>query len=105
MVPETLSDDHPAPLVNPEWLTPEEAAALLRVNRNTLYKAIHQGEIPHVRLGRTYRISRYALVRGGVGAAGALRASDDPSRYPPSTLPRRIVEGPAGTGWVHPLDG
>lgn len=44
-----------------EWLTPTETAALLRVSVQTIYQAIQRGEIPHVRLGRTYRIPRSRL--------------------------------------------
>ena len=45
-------------------LTVEEAARLLRVNRKTLYEAIRAGEVPGVvRLGRSIRIGRDALLR------------------------------------------
>lgn len=51
-----------APVSNPtqpEVLTVEELAALLRVNRKTLYEAIQNGAIPGVfRVGRSIRISR-----------------------------------------------
>jgi excisionase family DNA binding protein len=45
-------------------LTVDEAARLLRVNRKTLYEAIRAGEVPGVvRLGRSIRIGRDALLR------------------------------------------
>ena len=45
-------------------LTVDEAARLLRVNRKTLYEAIRAGEVPGVvRLGRSIRIGREALLR------------------------------------------
>jgi excisionase family DNA binding protein len=45
-----------------EFLTVDEAAELLRVNRKSLYQAIERGEIPGViRIGRTIRIRRSAL--------------------------------------------
>ena len=57
----------------PAVLTVEEAAALLRVNRKTLYEAIQTSALPGViRLGRSIRISRTALVhwlRGNGGPA------------------------------------
>ena len=52
-----------------EWfveqvLTVDEAARLLRVNRKTLYEAIRAGDVPGVvRLGRSLRIGREALLR------------------------------------------
>jgi excisionase family DNA binding protein len=44
-------------------LTVDEAAALLRVNRKTLYEAVRLGSIPGViRIGRNIRISRSTLL-------------------------------------------
>jgi excisionase family DNA binding protein len=46
----------------PDVLTVDEAAALLRVNRKTLYQAIAEGKVPGViKIGRVIRISRSAL--------------------------------------------
>jgi excisionase family DNA binding protein len=43
----------------PQVLTVDELAALLRIDRKTVYSAIRAGEIPGVRqLGRTIRIHR-----------------------------------------------
>ena len=53
----------------PEWndlpaiLTPEEAAAFLRVHMNTLLKLLKTGEIPARRVGRAWRINRADLLR------------------------------------------
>lgn len=47
----------------PAFLTVEEAAELLRVNRKTLYEAIRLGQVPGVaRLGRILRIHRDTLL-------------------------------------------
>jgi excisionase family DNA binding protein len=47
----------------PAIITPEELAALLRLDRKTVYSAIARGEIPGVRrFGRTLRISRDAVL-------------------------------------------
>ncbi len=43
-------------------LTAEEAAKFLKVGRNQLYEAAGRGELPHRRIGRTYRFSRSALI-------------------------------------------
>lgn len=43
-------------------LTVDEAAALLRVDRKTLYEAVRRKQIPGVvRIGRVIRISRVAF--------------------------------------------
>ncbi|AGC44556.1 hypothetical protein MYSTI_03244 [Myxococcus stipitatus DSM 14675] len=55
----------------PSFLTVDEAAALLRVNRKTLYEAIRLGQVPGVvRIGRTLRILRAVLVGSPVGQGG-----------------------------------
>jgi len=48
----------------PPVLTVDEAAAFLRINRNTLYTAIKSGTGPPVQcIGRAMRIHRDALLR------------------------------------------
>ena len=57
-----------------EFLTIDEAAVLLRLNRNTLYEAIRLGQVPGVlRVGRLLRLRREDLT----GRALTLRPSDD----------------------------
>lgn len=52
-------------------LTIDEAACLLRVNRKTLYDAVRMGQVPGVvRLGRTIRIGRTALLSWVQGNGG-----------------------------------
>jgi excisionase family DNA binding protein len=46
----------------PEVLTAREAAAILRVGRNQLYQAVARGELSAVRIGRSIRIPKQALV-------------------------------------------
>ena len=48
--------------VSQDMLTVEEAAALLRLNKKTVYAAIQQGTFPGVfKVGRAIRIRRDAL--------------------------------------------
>lgn len=55
----------------PDFLTVEEAAALLRVNRKTLYESIRLGQVPGiVRLGRVLRIRRSSLLNWMPGNSG-----------------------------------
>jgi len=51
----------------PEVLTVDEAAAFLRLDRKTVYRAITEETIPFRRLGRRIRLSRTAL-RAWLGA-------------------------------------
>jgi excisionase family DNA binding protein len=46
----------------PEVLTAREAAAALRVGRNQLYQAVARGELGAIRIGRSIRIPKHALV-------------------------------------------
>ena len=45
----------------PEIMTPEQAAAYLQVNRETIYRYIRQGRLRASRIGRTYRIPRHGI--------------------------------------------
>lgn len=47
--------------MEPDVLTAQEAADLLRINRETLYVLAGQRKIPHARLGRSLRFSRRAI--------------------------------------------
>jgi excisionase family DNA binding protein len=46
----------------PLVLTVEEAADVLRISRGSAYEAIRANEIPHIRIGRTIRVPRAALL-------------------------------------------
>jgi excisionase family DNA binding protein len=64
---------------DPAVITVDEAAALLRVDRKSIYESIRRGELPGVvRVGRAIRISRTALLQwlsgqGRVSRSGATR--------------------------------
>lgn len=63
------SSSHPAI----EVLTADEVAAMLRVNRKTIYEAAQRGDIPHRRLGRRLVFERGAVLawlRQGTAIAG-----------------------------------
>jgi excisionase family DNA binding protein len=46
----------------PDVLKVREAAAVLRIGRNQLYEAVARGELRAVRIGRTIRIPKQALL-------------------------------------------
>lgn len=56
----------------PDVLNAEQVAALLGLDRKTVYEYAGRGQIPHRRLGRRLLFSRSALVAwlGGCKAAG-----------------------------------
>ena len=60
----------------PEVLTAREAAAILRVGRNQLYQAVARGELSAIRIGRSIRIPKQALL-DLLAAASPLTASGD----------------------------
>lgn len=41
-----------------EYLKPTEVAAIMNVDRKTVYKAIHSGELPAIRVGRLLKVHR-----------------------------------------------
>ena len=61
-------------------MTVDELASLLRLNRDTTYKAVAEQQIPGIRrIGRTIRIHRAAIMSrlesGDSSAAGKSRSS------------------------------
>ena len=60
----------------PEVLTAREAPAILRVGRNQLYQAVGRGELGAIRIGRSIRIPKQALL-DLLAAASPLTASGD----------------------------
>ncbi|MBS6275738.1 helix-turn-helix domain-containing protein [Arcanobacterium urinimassiliense] len=45
----------------PQFFTVAEVADVTRVSRMTIYRMIHAGELPAVRVGSSYRVPRSAL--------------------------------------------
>ncbi len=63
-MPEANGAAPPARMSLPEVLTVDELAALLRVERKTVYAAIARGDVPGARrVGTRLRISRDAVLR------------------------------------------
>ena len=44
-----------------EWLTPDEVAERLKLNRATIYRLIKGGTVPAVRIDRALRVSSVEL--------------------------------------------
>ena len=43
-------------LSDPKFLTVAEVAAMMRVSKMTVYRLVHGGELPAVRVGRSFRV-------------------------------------------------
>jgi excisionase family DNA binding protein len=43
------------------FLTVAEVAALMRVSKMTVYRMVHAGELPAVRVGRSFRVPEQAV--------------------------------------------
>ena len=74
----------------PEVLTAREAAAILRVGRNQLYQAVARGQLGAIRIGRSIRIPRQALL-ALLAATGPLPASSHEQPRQPAT---QVRQGP-----------
>jgi excisionase family DNA binding protein len=44
-----------------QFLTVAEVAALMRVSKMTVYRLVHNGELPAVRVGRSFRVHSKAV--------------------------------------------
>jgi excisionase family DNA binding protein len=48
-------------LAEVRFLTVAEVAALMRVSKMTVYRLVHGGELPAVRVGRSFRVPEQAV--------------------------------------------
>jgi excisionase family DNA binding protein len=76
--------------MGPEVLTAREAAAILRVGRNQLYQAVARGQLGAIRIGRSIRIPRQALL-ALLASTGPLTASSHEQPRQPAT---QVRQGP-----------
>ncbi|AKU17995.1 helix-turn-helix domain-containing protein [Luteipulveratus mongoliensis] len=44
-----------------QFMTVAEVAALMRVSKMTVYRLVHNGELPAVRVGRSFRVPEQAV--------------------------------------------
>jgi excisionase family DNA binding protein len=49
------------PLNEVRFLTVAEVAAVMRVSKMTVYRLVHSGELPAVRVGRSFRVPEQAV--------------------------------------------
>jgi excisionase family DNA binding protein len=48
-------------LADVKFLTVAEVAAVMRVSKMTVYRMVHAGELPAVRVGRSFRVPEKAV--------------------------------------------
>ena len=54
-------EPEPAGLGQVRFLTVAEVAAIMRVSKMTVYRLVHNGELPAVRVGRSFRVPEKAV--------------------------------------------
>jgi excisionase family DNA binding protein len=48
-------------LVQVQFLTVAEVASMMRVSKMTVYRLVHSGELPAVRVGKSFRVPEKAV--------------------------------------------
>lgn len=54
--PERKRPTDMADIADSKFLTIAEVAAMMRVSKMTVYRLVHNGELPAVRVGRSFRV-------------------------------------------------
>ena len=49
------------PLSEVRFLTVAEVATLMRVSKMTVYRLVHNGDLPAIRVGRSFRVPEQAV--------------------------------------------
>lgn len=49
------------PLSEVRFLTVAEVATIMRVSKMTVYRLVHSGELPAIRVGRSFRVPEQAV--------------------------------------------
>jgi excisionase family DNA binding protein len=56
-----MASQNERPLGEVRFLTVAEVATAMRVSKMTVYRLVHSGELPAVRVGRSYRVPEQAV--------------------------------------------
>jgi excisionase family DNA binding protein len=60
-MPASQEPEQPPALGQVRFLTVAEVAAIMRVSKMTVYRLVHSGELPAVRVGRSFRVPEKAV--------------------------------------------
>ena len=52
-----MAPNHPGDMSDVVFLTIAEVASKMRVSKMTVYRLVHGGELPAVRVGRSFRVT------------------------------------------------
>ena len=56
-----MTQTNDRPLSEVRFLTIAEVASAMRVSKMTVYRLVHSGELPAVRVGRSFRVPEQAV--------------------------------------------
>lgn len=56
-----MATNTPSDMSEIKFLTIAEVAATMRVSKMTVYRLVHGGELPAVRVGRSFRVTEEAV--------------------------------------------
>lgn len=56
-----MAADNERPLNEVRFLTVAEVAAVMRVSKMTVYRLVHSGHLPAIRVGRSFRVPEQAV--------------------------------------------
>ena len=56
-----MAENTPGDMSEAQFLTIAEVAARMRVSKMTVYRMVHAGELPAVRVGRSFRVPESAV--------------------------------------------
>ena len=56
-----MSQGPERPLAEVRFLTVAEVAAIMRVSKMTVYRLVHAGDLPAIRVGRSFRVPEQAV--------------------------------------------
>ena len=56
-----MSASSERPMNEVRFLTVAEVAAVMRVSKMTVYRLVHNGDLPAVRVGRSFRVPEQAV--------------------------------------------
>lgn len=60
-MPANRKEPEPPGLAQVQFLTVAEVATMMRVSKMTVYRLVHNGELPAVRVGKSFRVPEKAV--------------------------------------------
>ncbi len=54
-----MAAPYPGDMSDATFLTVAEVATMMRVSKMTVYRLVHSGELPAIRVGRSFRVTEH----------------------------------------------